>query len=75
MTKRLPRVTAKQMIKVLNGLGYHLCRQSGSHKIFKNVEGIRVVVPYHASRILHPKLVTSIIKVVGLSIKEFGEFL
>ncbi|MFZ8829577.1 MAG: type II toxin-antitoxin system HicA family toxin [Armatimonadota bacterium] len=36
-------------------MGFYLARQSGSHKIYKNQEGKRVTVPYHAGKIIHPK--------------------
>jgi predicted RNA binding protein YcfA (HicA-like mRNA interferase family) len=39
MTDKLPRITAGEVICVLEQLGFYLARQSGSHKIYKNVEG------------------------------------
>jgi len=56
MSEKLPRVTADEVIKALERVGFSLVRQSGSHKIYKNAEGKRVTVPYHAGRILHPKV-------------------
>ncbi len=41
MTERLPRITAPEMIRVLEKSGYILSRQSGSHKIYRNLEGKR----------------------------------
>jgi predicted RNA binding protein YcfA (HicA-like mRNA interferase family) len=32
MSEKLPRVTANEMIKIVEKLGFHLSRQSGSHK-------------------------------------------
>ena len=61
MTDKLPRVKPQQVIKVLERLGFRLVRQSGSHKIYKNAEGKRVTVPYHSRKILHPKLLKSIL--------------
>jgi predicted RNA binding protein YcfA (HicA-like mRNA interferase family) len=55
MDKRLPRVTALEIIKVLEKCGFIMTRQSGSHKIYKNSEGRRVTVPFHTGKILHPK--------------------
>ena len=62
MTKRLPRITARQIIKILENKGFVLVRQSGSHKIYKNAEGQRVTVLFHSAKILHPKLLKSILK-------------
>ncbi len=42
---KLPRLTAKQIIAVLEKVGFALTRQSGSHMIFKNASGKRATVP------------------------------
>ena len=63
---RLPRVTAKQVISILEKRGFKLVRQSGSHKIFRNSEGKRTTVPFHDSKILHPKVLKNIIKDAGI---------
>jgi len=57
---KLPRVTANEIIKVLEKKGSRLVRQSGSHRIYKHEKGIRVTVPYHSGKILHPKILKSI---------------
>ena len=62
MSKKIPRLTAVQAIHVIEKLGFSLSRQSGSHKVYKNNEGIRITIPFHRGKILHPKIVNSIIK-------------
>ena len=62
MSQGLPKLTAKEIILVLEKLGFSLARQSGSHKIFKNTEGKRATVPFHSGKILHPKILKSIMK-------------
>ncbi|WP_456475264.1 type II toxin-antitoxin system HicA family toxin [Candidatus Pyrohabitans sp.] len=42
MSEKLPRVTAREVIRVIEKLGFHLVRQSGSHKIYKNDKGVRI---------------------------------
>ena len=61
MSEKLPRLTAAEIIKVLEKFGFVLARQSGSHKIYKNASGRRATVPFHGSRILHPKVLKSIL--------------
>jgi predicted RNA binding protein YcfA (HicA-like mRNA interferase family) len=68
---RLPRVTADQTIRVLGRIGWVLLRSSGSHFIYGNAEGIRVTVPTHAGKILHPKVLQNIIRDTGLSVDGF----
>ncbi|MCX8082856.1 MAG: type II toxin-antitoxin system HicA family toxin [bacterium] len=75
MSEKLPRVKAKEVIKVLEKIGFFLSRQSGSHKIYKNNEGKRVTVPYHSDKILHPKVLKSILKDASLTIDEFKKLL
>lgn len=75
MTTRLPRVTAVEVIRVLEKRGFTLSRQSGSHKIYVDEAGIRVTVPFHAGKILHPKLLRSILNDAGLAVEEFVQLL
>ena len=62
MSQGLPKLTAKEIIFVLEKLGFSIVRQSGSHKIYKNTEGKRATVPFHAGKILHLKVLKSIMK-------------
>jgi predicted RNA binding protein YcfA (HicA-like mRNA interferase family) len=73
MTERLPRITAKDVLKVLEQIGFSLARQSGSHMIYKNAEGKRITIPYHTGKILHLKLLQSILKDANLTLEAFKE--
>ena len=75
MSEKLPRVTANEIIKIVERLGFHFSRQSGSHKIYKNDEGKRVTIAYHSGKILHPKVVKSILADAGLSVDEFKKMM
>jgi predicted RNA binding protein YcfA (HicA-like mRNA interferase family) len=71
----LPRVTAVQVIRVLEKIGFGLARQSGSHRIYKNAMDKRVTVPFHAGKILHPKVLKSILADAELTVEEFARLL
>ena len=75
MTERLPRITASDAAKALQKAGFSCVRQSGSHKIFKNREGKRVTLPYHAGKILHPKVLKSILADADLTSEEFRKLM
>ncbi len=75
MDKKLPRVTASEIIKVLEKTGFILTRQSGSHKIYKNDAGRRTTVPFHSAKILHPKVLKSILNEADLSIEDLKKYL
>ena len=72
---RLPKLTAKEIITVLLKVGFVLSRQSGSHQIYKNRDGKRVTVPFHTNKILHPKVLKSILKDAGLDEEKLKELL
>jgi predicted RNA binding protein YcfA (HicA-like mRNA interferase family) len=72
---KLPRLTARQIVAVLEKVGFVLTRQSGSHMIFKNAADKRVTVPFHTSKILHPKILKSILRDAELTIEKLIELL
>jgi predicted RNA binding protein YcfA (HicA-like mRNA interferase family) len=72
---KLPRVTSRQMATVREKLGFSLTRQSGSHQIYKNAAGMRATIPFHAAKILHPKVLKSIMRDAELSPDELEKLL
>ncbi|MDY6918407.1 MAG: type II toxin-antitoxin system HicA family toxin [Chloroflexota bacterium] len=75
MSQRLPRVTADEVVRALEKLGFGLSRQSGSHRIYRSPQGKRVTVPYHKGKDLHPKVLRSILKDAEVSLDEILRFL
>jgi predicted RNA binding protein YcfA (HicA-like mRNA interferase family) len=60
---KLPKFTAKEAEKLLFSAGFILLRSQGSHRIYGK-DNIRVVVPFHSSKILHPKIIKQVIKAI-----------
>jgi len=75
MNGKLPRTTANKICKVLEGIGFFLSRQSGSHRIYRNSEGKRVTLPFHSGKTIHPKVLRNILKDAGLTPERFRELL
>ncbi|MDI6799489.1 MAG: type II toxin-antitoxin system HicA family toxin [Actinomycetota bacterium] len=75
MSPKLPRLTASEAIKVLEKIGFSLARQSGSHMIYKNEKGKRVTIPFHGAKVLHPKILKSILKDAEINLDDFFELL
>jgi predicted RNA binding protein YcfA (HicA-like mRNA interferase family) len=75
MSEKLPRVTASDAIRALERAGFFFSRQSGSHNIYKNKEGKRATIPFHSGKILHPKVLTSILRDSDLTVEKFKELL
>lgn len=75
MNRKMPGVTASDVIGVLEKIGFSLIRKSGSHRIYKNKSGKRVTVPYHSGKVLHPKILKSILSDSDLLIDKFKDLL
>ena len=50
MSPRLPSLTAREVIRLLEQRGFVRVRQSGSHAIFRHPDGRRTTVPIHGRR-------------------------
>jgi len=75
MKEKLPRITAAEAVRALEKAGFVLARQTGSHRIYKNEEGTRITIPYHSKKILHPKILKSILRDANLTIVEFKDMM
>jgi predicted RNA binding protein YcfA (HicA-like mRNA interferase family) len=72
---KLPRLTAREIAAVFQRIGFSLARQSGSRQIYKNAAGKRATVPFHASKIHHPKVLRSILHDAELSPEDLEKLL
>ncbi|HCC05813.1 TPA: type II toxin-antitoxin system HicA family toxin [Candidatus Nomurabacteria bacterium] len=68
---KLPK--AREIEKVLKSLGYVLSRQSGSHAIFKNTEGKRIVIPIHGGKEISIGVFLAILSDLNMTKEEFWE--
>jgi predicted RNA binding protein YcfA (HicA-like mRNA interferase family) len=69
---RLPRISSKKAVKVLESLGFEKVRQTGSHVIMKKITSdgqVGCVVPIH--RELKVGTLSGIIKQARVSPEEF----
>jgi predicted RNA binding protein YcfA (HicA-like mRNA interferase family) len=70
MSERLPRLTAREIIRVLEQRGFVFSRSEGSHLVYKNAARRRVIVSFHAGKILHPKLLLDILRNADITVDE-----
>lgn len=70
-----PSVTAKDFSKVIKKLGYYLDLQKGSHAIYKDNQGNRIVVPIHSGKDLKQGTLLGMIKDIGIDKEEFFKLL
>jgi predicted RNA binding protein YcfA (HicA-like mRNA interferase family) len=71
MNPRLPRLTAREVQRVLERRGFEVVRQRGSHRILRDQLGHRVTLPCHAGTIIHPKILAAIMEDAGLAESDF----
>lgn len=70
-----PSVKAKDFIKVIENLGFYFDRQKGSHALYKDSRGLRVVVPIHSGKDLKPGTLMGMIQDIGIDKETFFQLL
>ncbi len=68
---KLPKVSGKELCKILEKLGFEKIYAKGSHIRFKHIDGRRTVVPVHGNEDLGPGLLTAILKQIKITREEF----
>jgi predicted RNA binding protein YcfA (HicA-like mRNA interferase family) len=67
----LPVLKPREVVALLEGLGFSELRQRGSHKQFRHPDGRCTTVPFHAGREVSPILLRQIAKDIGFTVDEF----
>jgi predicted RNA binding protein YcfA (HicA-like mRNA interferase family) len=62
---KLPIMDAKEAERLLLAFGFLLNRTKGSHRIYFK-EKKRIIIPFHAGKSLHPKIVKEVLEAVDL---------
>ncbi|MCP4245414.1 MAG: addiction module toxin, HicA family [bacterium] len=69
---RLPVVTAREVVKVAEKLGFEFDRQHGSHAVYLRLsDRRRIVMPVHKGRDLKPGTLRGLIDDMDRSVEEF----
>jgi len=68
---KLPVVTSKECVALIERMGFTRYHQVGSHAQFKHLDGRRLTIPVHAGKELSPKTLKSIISDTGVSVEDF----
>ena len=67
---KVPVLRPREIISILEALGFEEVRQRGSHKRFRHPDGRGTTVPMHQGRDLSPILLRQIAKDIGLTVEE-----
>ena len=65
---KLPHLTASEAEDRLQRAGFVYLRAKDSHRIYGKGD-TRVVVPFHPGRVLHPKIVKSVLEAAGVLVE------
>ena len=66
----VPVLRTREVVALLEGLGFVEARQRGSHKQFRHPDGRSTTVPFHAGRDISPTLLRKIARDIGLTVDE-----
>ena len=63
----LATLKPREVVALLQGLGFNEVRQRGSHKQFRHADGRGTTVPFHQGRDISPTLLRKIAQDIGLT--------
>jgi predicted RNA binding protein YcfA (HicA-like mRNA interferase family) len=77
MSARFPDINSKQIVKVVEKLGFIFIRQSGtSHAIyFRKADRRRTTIPIHGKKSIKRKTIKSICRDIEITINELRDLL
>lgn len=59
---KLPRLTGKELGKIIEKAGFTFSHQTGSHLVYNHPDGRRTTIPHHSGQEIGPGLLNKIIK-------------
>lgn len=68
---KLPVVKTRELIRVLERLGFFEHHRVGSHAQFKHPDGRRVTIPVHHGRDVKPGMLRGIVGDLDMTVEEF----
>ena len=76
MSPKLPRITARELLRALRQDGWEVLRHDGSHLQLKHPSKAGLVtVALHAGAIIKPKVLTSVLSQAGLTVEDLRRLL
>jgi predicted RNA binding protein YcfA (HicA-like mRNA interferase family) len=67
---RVPRLKGKELVRLLEKIGFEVVRTRGSHFFLRHADGRVTTVPVHSGEVVGPGLLRSILRDVELSVDE-----
>jgi predicted RNA binding protein YcfA (HicA-like mRNA interferase family) len=70
---RLPRIRGKELVRILESLGFEIIRSRGSHLFLRHPDGRATTVPIHSGETIGPGLLRSILRDIEMSVQELAD--
>ncbi|MGA9773111.1 MAG: type II toxin-antitoxin system HicA family toxin [Blastocatellia bacterium] len=67
---KYPVLKSKEVVSILEKLGFKEIRQRGSHKQFRHADGRCTTIPFHAGKDISPILLRQVAKDIDLTVEE-----
>ena len=67
---RLPRLKGREIVRVLERIGFQAVRTRGSHVFLRHADGRATTVPVHSGEVVGPGLLRSILRDIELSVQD-----
>ena len=68
---KVPVLKPREVVAILNNLGFACVRQRGAHMQFRHPDGRGTTVPDHGGRDISPSLLRKIARDIGMTVDEF----
>ena len=59
---KLPKLTGKELAKIVEKFGFIYSHTTGSHMVYKHPDGRKTTIPHHSNEEIGPGLFNRIIK-------------
>lgn len=59
---KLPRLSGRELAKIIEKFGFVYSHTTGSHRVYKHPDGRRATIPHHSGEEIGPGLLNKIIK-------------
>lgn len=66
----VPVLKPREVVALLERLGFVTVRQRGSHRQFRHADGRGTTVPFHPGRDISPTLLRKIARDIGITVEE-----
>jgi predicted RNA binding protein YcfA (HicA-like mRNA interferase family) len=70
VSPKLPRLTGKEVARIVEARGFFLASQKGSHAKYRNAEGRITIIPMHGAEEIGSGLLLQILNDAGIDPKE-----